>query len=477
MSASSRGPLRRFGAVLVAALALAGAVSLAAPASAASGPNIDPDTVGSLTIHKYQSPNEDPGLPNNGTEVDDSDLTPLGGVEFTLTAVTDIDLTTNDGWDEAAELADAVAAGGGLDGHTTAAVGARTTAADGSAVFDDLALGVYYVQETDPGDHPIVASVAPFIVTIPLPTTVDGQSRWLYDVHVYPKNALSGTEKTIDDSEATGLGDTVSFGIDSDIPSFYGTEELSSYSIVDELDPRLAFTASSAVVTAEDSDGEAITLTEGADFTVTEPSTATGGTLTIEFTDDGIEALAAAPGGTVHVAFETTVKSIGDGTITNDSVTYINDVDIVSNSVETLWGAIRIVKYDAETDVELAGAVFEVYGSSTGGEPISVDGQTQFTTGDDGSVIIPGVKAGTYWIDEVVAPDRYLPFDGRIEVVVTAGSLDEAVEVRVANRKIPDMELPLTGGDGGAWLIAGGIALVAIAAGSGLLLARHRARR
>jgi len=474
MSAQPKGVARRLAATLGAlALAMLGVTAISAPASAA-GPNLDPEETGSLTIHKFESPETDPGLPHNGTEVDTTGLVPLDGVEFTVTAVTDIDLTTNEGWDEAHALSLSVAAGGDLSGHTTAVVGSQVTAS-GATTFADLPLGVYYVEETDPGTHPIVAAVEPFIVTIPLPTTVDGQSTWLYDVHVYPKNALGETVKTIDDFGAIGLGDTVSFGIDAAIPSFFGTEELTSYRIVDELDPRLGFVGGSAMVTATDSGGADLGLVAG-DYTVTEPADATGGTLEIVFTAQGLATLEAAPGGTVHVAFDTTVESIGDGTITNDAQTFINGHEVGSNTVETLWGAVKIFKYDAATQGGLAGAVFEVYTAATGGDPVSVDGATQFTTDADGYVTIPGLKAGTYYLEEVVAPDRYLPTEGRIEVVVTAGSLAEAVLVSVANEKIPDMALPVTGGDGAAAFTTAGLALLLMAVGAGLVAARRRVR-
>ncbi|QOR71665.1 SpaH/EbpB family LPXTG-anchored major pilin [Ruania alkalisoli] len=476
MSRSHR-PLRRLAAaVSTAALGVLGIVALSAPAGAAPGPNLDPEATGSLTIHKYESPNEDPGLPNDGSEIPDPGLNPLEGVEFTLTQVTDIDLTTNEGWNEADALATSVAAGGDLGGHTTSVVGSQTTAADGTAFFGDLPMGVYYVEETAPGPNQIVAPVEPFIVTVPLPTTVDEESIWLYDVHVYPKNALGENEKSLDDSDAYGLGDTVSFAVDSAIPSFFGTEELASYSIVDELDTRLAYTAGTTVVSAVDSGAADIGLAP-ADYTITEPAGPTGGTLTVEFTASGLAKLAAAPGGTVTVEFDTTVTAIGDGTITNDAITFINDHEINSNTVETLWGAVEIFKFDEETLDGLEGAVFEVYLDETGGDPIAVDGATEFTTDENGRVVIPGLKVGTYWIEETVAPERYLGVTDRIQVTVVVGSIEEAVLVEVPNEKIPDVELPLTGSQGVALFTTLGIGLILVGGGTAILLARRGARR
>ncbi|WP_159621450.1 SpaH/EbpB family LPXTG-anchored major pilin [Ruania rhizosphaerae] len=478
MSRSHR-PLRRLAAaVSTAALGVLGIVALSAPAGAAPGPNLDPEVTGSLTIHKYESPETDPELPNDGTEITpDPTLNPLEGVEFTLTEVTDIDLTTNAGWDEAEALSATVAGGGGLGGHSTAVVGSQSTIADGTTTFAGLGLGVYYVEETNPGPNQIVGPVEPFIVTIPMPTADGESTSWNYDVHVYPKNALGENEKSLDDSDAYGLGDTVSYSIDSAIPSFFGTEDLSSYTVVDELDTRLAFTAGSTVVTAVDSGAVDLGLVAG-DYTITEPASATGGTLTVDFTASGLAKLAAAPGGTVTVSFDTTVDSIGDGTIPNDATTFINENAIESNTVETLWGAIEIYKFDNETDQPLEGAVFEVYLAAEGGDPIAVDGETQFTTGADGLVVIPGLKVGDYYLEEVTAPEGYYGIEDRIgPVTVVVGSVEEALQVEVPNTPIPPVELPLTGSQGVALFTILGIGLILVGGGTAILLARRGARR
>jgi hypothetical protein len=154
---------------LVAALVLTLAAAFAAPVSATATP-VDPEHEGSLTIHKYLVP--------EGSSINAG--RPAEGVTFTVARVLDVDLTTSAGWETASELADGVRDVGPLDDARTA-----VTDAIGRAVFSDLALGLYRVTEATPPAG--VDPITPFYVTVPLTDPEDGD-RWLYDVHVYPKN-------------------------------------------------------------------------------------------------------------------------------------------------------------------------------------------------------------------------------------------------------------------------------------------------
>ncbi len=60
-----------------------------------------------------------------------------------------------------------------------------TTNADGIAVFNELPLGFYYVDEIN-GPAQITKKIEPFVLSLPL-TNAEG-SEWLYDVYAYPKN-------------------------------------------------------------------------------------------------------------------------------------------------------------------------------------------------------------------------------------------------------------------------------------------------
>ena len=59
------------------------------------------------------------------------------------------------------------------------------TDANGIAKFNNLKLGIYYVEEIS---HPtqVTKETAPFLVSVPT-TNSDGDD-WLYDIYAYPKN-------------------------------------------------------------------------------------------------------------------------------------------------------------------------------------------------------------------------------------------------------------------------------------------------
>lgn len=245
-----------FGAI---ALGLMGALGggVAANVALIDGPNIDEDS-GSIIVHKLEQPDEPTGLPNNGMIVDTDGLTPLDGVTFTVERVTSIDLTTYEGWDMAEGLT-AAAVSGDPGAYPLAPAIERVTGgapeAAGTATFDDLPVGLYLVTETNVGTNPIAVKAEPFLVSVPLPM---GDNMWLYNVYVYPKNAVTTTEKTVDDSDAYGLGDVVAWKITAEVPNLADDDGFTRFNITDDLDSRLAFSA--ATVSLKDAAGNDVVL-------------------------------------------------------------------------------------------------------------------------------------------------------------------------------------------------------------------------
>ncbi|MCH1881988.1 SpaH/EbpB family LPXTG-anchored major pilin [Agrococcus sp. ARC_14] len=441
------------GAAAVATFAVLGG---ALPASAAPS-NIDPAAVGSISVHKFAEPADATGLPNNGTVVDTTGLTPLVGVEFTVERVTGIDLTTNAGWDAAAALTPATAG-------PLAAVDAITTDATGTAVFDELPLGVYLVTETAPGANQIAIETAPFLVTVPLPQN----NTWLYDVHVYPKNSLTAIDKIVDDSAARGLGDEISWTITADVPEIAADDTLSSFVIADSLDARLGYV--SATVT-----GVNVSLV-AADYQLVQ----SGQDVSVTFTTAGLTKLAAANAASVEVEILTTVDVLGDGVIENDASLTVNDNTFDATAASTEWGTIAILKHETgDQAAVLAGAEFQVFASEAaavaGTDPIVVDGVDTFVSGDNGIAFVPGLRAGVeYWIVETKAPVGYQITATPIPAyTVVAGDVSAtSVDVTVANPQVPAYALPITGGSGQVAFMIGGAGLILGAVGFALIRRR-----
>ncbi|MCW3493390.1 SpaH/EbpB family LPXTG-anchored major pilin [Microbacterium sp. SSM24] len=478
---------RAAAAVLAAGIA---ALTLAAPAHAA-GNLVDPNAEGSLTIHKYEAPETPTGLPNDGTEQSVS-LDPLEGVGFTVYKVDPIDLTTNAGWVDASELADLAPdsiADIAAAGYTATAVGGQQlTDANGEITLSSLDLGLYFVLETAP--LPGSTAVAPFLVTVPL-TDPGTNDAWLYDVHVYPKNALTAATKTVDDAGSVKLGDEIEFTITTDIPN---VQVIDGYKIVDDLDPKLDY------VSAELALSDGTPLVAGTHYTVTPAAATAGGPLVeVIFTAAGRDLLEAHTDLQVVMNLTATANAVGE--IANTALLYPNDASfavqpgepggpIVTPPVVTKWGGITVEKVD-EAGTALAGAVFSVYrteaDAAAGTDPIVLGGATEFTVAADGTVTISGLRYSdwadgvavaegddgyqTYWLAEIVAPEGFELLAAPIEFTVDAATTAVGIDLEVVN--VPSnggFELPLTGGAGttlfwlgGGMLLAGAVFLAVYA--------------
>jgi fimbrial isopeptide formation D2 family protein len=471
----------------VAALAAIAVGLFAMPAHAAQ--NIDPGAEGSITIHKFAEPTSPTDKPHNGTEVDTTGLTPLEGVTFTVQRVTDIDLTKDDDWQKLEGLTVASV----QSDHALGAATSVTTDAAGVAKASDLAVGLYLVTETSVGPNKVVKKSDPFLVTIPLALSAN---EWIYDVHAYPKNTTTDITKEVDDSKAFRLDDVVTWTVRTEVPSLPAATPLEDFRIVDTFDSRLGYRTARVTVAGLD-------VKDGTDYVIEE----SGQTVTVRFTAAGRERLRTVQGAAVTVEFDTAVESIGDGVITNTATSYVNDPKnekgFTSNTVQTEWGALKLVKYAKNPDDDvlvlrgdgsdeskrLQGAQFEIYALDGNGARIDTngdgtvdaadalvdvsDGDKVFTTDDAGEFLV-SLKTGEYEVVEVTAPLGYKLDSTPHRVTVSTGDLDHPVTLDVPNTQIPPFELPLTGGLGAGLFVGAGVLLAAIAVAVAVRTARRR---
>ena len=445
--------------VIVAAAVAAGAV-VAAPASPAMANNIDPSADSSLTIHKYAGPENPRG---DGTEIaDPSGLgTPLSGVEFTITPVTaqggqPIDLTTQAGWDRAENATPQNVRGGG---YTLGTPVTAVTGADGTVV-SDLPLGLYLVEETDPGDNNVVSEVDPFLVTLPMPNRGD----WIYDVHVYPKNQLNASipQKTVSAPTGFTIGSQVSWAITAPIPQLNTGATYTQFQITDELDSRLTF--NSATITTAG-------YSEGTDYTVTN----SGSTVTITFTATGRGKLVA--GESVAASITTTVNGLGgNGVVPNQATVVTNGSSVATNIATTNWGALQIVKHvQGDRASRLADAEFAIFTDSAGENEIARgvtddEGIANFSLWTSSNTEEPR----SYWLRETRAPAGFVLDERLRQVSIAPSSAAEPVVREISNVQQNGPELPLTGAAGQLWLTLGGAALLMSAVGAAIVISRRR---
>ena len=450
---------------------------------------------------------------------------PVSGVQFTAYPIAEINLKDPAHWSKVSALStpgaipDSACADPArpvLDGYSfEAGMTSPDTDASGEATINSMPVKAYLVCETKtPGN--IVQKAKPFVVTIPHPNTADGQGQWLYDVHVYPKNEKIEVAKTIEDQRNNGyvVGSKVRFPVSSTLPKLDDNSYYKYYQFKDTLDNRLKQVTATDVTLGE------TRLNEGTDYTL---GTA-GQTVTVTFTQNGLNKLKGNPGQKLQAVFEGVVSEIGDGSI-NNTAQLISDTTYdeqpptpetppadpdnppTTEQVTSKWGDLTIKKVDGNDrsgDKEgLKGAEFQIYKAKDAyadtcspeadGQPLTINGENTFKTGEGGTINFKALfvsdsvqDAGRdnqvdaphrcYVLVETKAPAGYvLPADASRAITVEPGAgVTQQVVIDNVKQSVPG--LPLTGANGMLILTASGAALLMIAVGS-VLVARYRERK
>src|SRR5699024_3137032 len=127
-------------------------------------------------------------------------------------------------------------------------------------------------------------------------------------------------------------------------------------------------------------------------------------TIQVDFRGAGLRALEDAvskdPGAQVHVGYTTTVR--GDGIHKNTAVLYPDQRSIdlgqgIEDSAETRWGSVSVLVHKENTpDERIPGAKFQLFTSPEDAvsrrNPIHVSGTTEWTTDDEGQILIKGLR-------------------------------------------------------------------------------------
>ncbi|ARD42167.1 SpaH/EbpB family LPXTG-anchored major pilin [Actinomyces gaoshouyii] len=358
-------------AAAVAWIAAVGLLGLVPPAAAeeANYGNIKESATGSITIHKHIQNDGTRGTADGQNAVEGGQ--PVQGVQFTAYPISDIDLTTVEGWSAVTALsADGAIPASAcanpstptLAGHTINA-GSGTASGDtdsqGQATIGGLTVKAYLVCETKtPSD--ILQKAKPFVVTVPHPNTAPGEEGdWLYDVNVYPKNERIAISKTIDDQRNNGYatGALVKFPVTSTLPALDAGSYYKYFQFKDVMDSRLTDLAVPEVSLG----GTALTATTDYEVVVT------GQTVTVTFTGAGLTKLKAGAGQEVKAVFQGKVASVGNGVIPNTAQLIADTVyadqppnpqtppqtppgtPLTSPEVRTNWGDLKITKVDAHS--------------------------------------------------------------------------------------------------------------------------------
>ena len=527
-SLTTRRGLGFAAAMTLAVGALIAPTGAAAPADP-NGSTIDPDAATTLTVHKCEQTDTNGVKEGTGNEDPQAECKPVSDVEFTITKL-NVDLTTSEGWKQLAEIKGDVVKAGALKSNTVQKI---TTGGDGLASFTDAQteVGAYLVSETKTPDKVIPAE--DFVVTLPM-TNPQDTTKWNYNVHVYPKNTLSGVDKQVTDKPAPGSGQNITYTITTSIPKvdYPSGARIKRYEVVDQLDKRINKSTLAPVVKIVSGQQETV-LADTTDYTLITAEGTKHNWATIQLTEEGRrKAAEARHNGNGETKVQVTLTATFDpksvdlegvlsntaGLIPNDSPNFTWDPNnpgtttdvpgIPTTPVLSKYGKVNLTKTGTDKlddKTKYNGAEFQVYKCKPATKPannfesvdasldtkLTVDGKDTFVTDDQGKVTIDGLRnndwenneavtdPGWYCLVETKAPDGFEPQTRPIAFQILASNSTEANKypLETTVKDVPKnggFNLPLTGAAGVGVLIGTGALLVA---GSGAIVLANKRRK
>lgn len=364
---------------------------------------------------------------------------------------------------------------------------ANQEATSQEVAFTGLDYG-YYLIDTAKGTD-AEAEKAKIAVTITTNTP---------SIEVIEKNQLPGGdfEKEIHNGEewaennSANIGDTVYFKLSFTATNYDDDRKVTYYTITDTLNPAewADINLASIQIKILNGEGEAddIILTEGTAWNFVGTPSTDAFEIKIDWVDAAGEFKYDATE-KVEVTYNAVVTAgaaSNDGAQENKNEAELdwdsNTENPEEDETETDVLNLGFAKVDgSNTTIKLAGAEFaltdangdavkvtaelDTNGNKTGVYIVDKDATSNIIqTQADGEIIVKGLAAGTYYLEETKAPDGYNKLEGKTQVVVAA---DKATTYKVsytannANTEIQNnsgVELPSTGGKGTMMLITFG---------------------
>ena len=337
---------------------------------------------------------------------------------------------------------------------------ASTKATSTTVEFKNLDLGYYLMSSTTAEKDARLLSL----------TTTDP------DATTKEKNTLTpDVDKEVEEKGTYGktndasIGDTVNFKATITVGAGY-----TDYKLRDKMSAGLTFNANSVVVKVNN------TVVDSSNYTVR--TDVSGYTFVIEFKNEYIVTLPKNTVITVTYSAILNENAIveGEGNPNVLDLAYGN-TNTPEKQTITYSYAFDVIKIDGKERTQLTGAEFRLYDAKTGGNEIKVvlvdatsntyrvarANENGVTIKADKATIL-GLDAGTYYLEEVVAPTGYNKLTSRVEIIISKINNDNTFSRFSTNvENYTGSKLPETGGIGTTLFLTLGSILVI---GFGLLL-------
>lgn len=337
---------------------------------------------------------------------------------------------------------------------------ASTKATSTTVEFKNLDLGYYLMSSTTAEKDTRLLSLT---TTNPSATTRE-------------KNTLTpDIDKEVEEKGTYGktndasIGDTVNFKATITVGAGY-----TDYKLRDKMSAGLTFNANSVVVKVNN------TVVDSSNYTVR--TDVSGYTFVIEFKNEYIVTLPKNTVITVTYSAILNENAVveGEGNPNVLDLAY-GDTNTPEKQTITYSYAFDVIKIDGKERTQLTGAEFRLYDTKTGGNEIKVvlvdatsntyrvaRANENGVTIKAGKATILGLDAGTYYLEEVVAPTGYNKLTSRVEIIISKINSDKTFSRFSTNvENYTGSKLPETGGIGTTLFLTLGSILVI---GFGLLL-------